>query len=35
MNPPYRGVEKWADKFCYCGQGIALLNGRATETKAT
>lgn len=35
MNPPYRKVETWAEKFCLCGQGIALLNGRATETKAT
>lgn len=35
MNPPYRGVLKWAEKFCWSGQGIALLNGRSTETKAT
>lgn len=35
MNPPYRGVMKWAEKFSKHGEGIALLNGRATETKAT
>lgn len=35
MNPPYRGVLKWADKFCNADSGIALLNGRSTETKAT
>ena len=34
MNPPYRGVMKWADKFVNAKCGIALLNGRATETKA-
>lgn len=35
MNPPYRGVMKWAKKFIYSDNGIALLNGRSTETKAT
>lgn len=35
MNPPYRGVMKWAERFCTSGSGIALLNGRSTETKAT
>lgn len=35
MNPPYRGVMKWAKKFAACRSGVALLNGRSTETKAT
>lgn len=35
MNPPYRGVLKWASKFVKAKAGIALLNGRSTETKAT
>ncbi len=35
MNPPYRGVMKWAKKFSECQAGIALLNGRSPETKAT
>lgn len=35
MNPPYRGVLRWAEKFVQAESGIALLNGRATETKAT
>jgi hypothetical protein len=35
MNPPYRGVLKWAQKFVQSGTGIALLNGRSTETRAT
>lgn len=35
MNPPYRGVMKWAKKFVEASSGIALLNGRSTETKAT
>ncbi len=35
MNPPYRGVMKWAEKFVDSDSGIALLNGRSTETKAT
>lgn len=35
MNPPYRGVMKWAEKFIESDSGIALLNGRSTETKAT
>lgn len=35
MNPPYRGVMKWAIKWASCESGIALLNGRSTETKAT
>lgn len=38
MNPPYRGVLKWAKKFVeydFGKSGIALLNGRSTETKAT
>lgn len=35
MNPPYRGVVKWADKFAAHANGIALLNGRSTETRAT
>jgi len=35
MNPPYRGVCAWAKKFIEHGNGIALLNGRSTETRAT
>lgn len=35
MNPPYRGVLRWAKKFADHGNGIALLNGRSTETRAT
>lgn len=35
MNPPYRGVLKWAQRFVQHGKGIALLNGRSTETRAT
>lgn len=35
MNPPYRGVLKWARKFAEHGNGIALLNGRSSETRAT
>lgn len=35
MNPPYRGVLVWAKKFAEHANGIALLNGRASETKAT
>lgn len=35
MNPPYRGVLAWAKKFTENCNGIALLNGRSTETKAT
>jgi hypothetical protein len=35
MNPPYRGVTSWAKKFAEHRNGIALLNGRSTETKAT
>lgn len=36
MNPPYRGVLKWAKKFTTkAAGGIALLSGRSTETKAT
>lgn len=35
MNPPYRGVGKWAKRFAEHGYGIALLNGRSTETRAT
>lgn len=35
MNPPYRGVMAWAKKFAAHGNGIALLNGRSTETRAT
>lgn len=35
MNPPYRGVLRWARKFAANGSGIALLNGRSTETRAT
>jgi len=35
MNPPYRGVLKWAKRFIEAESGIALLNGRSTETKAT
>ena len=35
MNPPYRGVMKWAHKFVNAESGICLLNGRSTETKAT
>lgn len=35
MNPPYRGVLRWAQKFAENANGIALLNGRSTETRAT
>lgn len=35
MNPPYRGVLPWARRFAEHGNGIALLNGRSTETRAT
>jgi len=35
MNPPYRGVLRWAKKFIEQRSGIALLNGRSTETRAT
>lgn len=35
MNPPYRNVVQWARKFVKCLSGVALLNGRATETQAT
>lgn len=35
MNLPYRGVMVWAKKFAEHGNGIALLNGRSTETRAT
>lgn len=36
MNPPYRNVLKWAEKFTSeTWGGIALLNGRSTETKAS
>lgn len=35
MNPPYRGVLKWAEKFVKSDSGVALLNGRSTETRAT
>lgn len=35
MNPPYRGVMKWAKKFIDSRDGVALLNGRSTETRAT
>jgi hypothetical protein len=35
MNPPYRGVMAWAKRFAEHGYGIALLNGRSTETRAT
>lgn len=35
MNPPYRGVIKWAEKFAHNRNGVALLNGRSTETRAT
>lgn len=35
MNPPYRGVTAWARKFAAHKNGVCLLNGRSTETKAT
>lgn len=35
MNPPYRGVRRWAEKFVKSKSGVALLNGRSTETIAT
>lgn len=35
MNPPYRGVMRWANHFVTHRYGIALLNGRSTETRAT
>lgn len=35
LNPPYRGVLKWIEKFVSNGSGICLLNGRSTETRAT
>lgn len=35
MNPPYRGVLSWARKFAEHCDGICLLNGRSTETRAT
>lgn len=35
MNPPYRGVMRWAEAFASHGSGVALLNGRPTETQAT
>lgn len=35
MNPPYRRVNHWAQRFLEHGSGIALLNGRSTETVAT
>lgn len=35
MNPPYRDVVKWAEKFLQAKSGIALLNGRSTDTQAT
>lgn len=35
MNPPYRGVTGWAERFVAHGNGICLLNGRSMETKAT
>lgn len=35
MNPPYRGVLRWARKFAEHGNGVALLNGRSSETRAT
>lgn len=35
MNPPYRKVLSWAKRFSEQKNGIALLNGRATETEAT
>lgn len=35
MNPPYRGVLAWAKKFAENRNGIALLNGRSSETRAT
>lgn len=35
LNPPYRGVLKWIERFVDNGRGICLLNGRSTETKAT
>lgn len=35
MNPPYRNVVAWAEKFVENGRGIVLLNGRSTETRAT
>lgn len=35
MNPPYRGVVRWAEKFMTAKSGIALLNGRSTDTQAT
>jgi hypothetical protein len=35
MNPPYRGVLPWARRFAAHRNGIALLNGRSPETRAT
>ncbi len=35
MNPPYRHVMSWAEKFVQCHSGIALINGRSPETRAT
>lgn len=35
MNPPYRGVLPWVEKFVANNRGICLLNGRSTETRAT
>lgn len=35
MNPPYRGTLPWARKFAEHKSGVALLNGRSPETRAT
>lgn len=35
MNPPYRGTLAWCRRLAEHGRGIALLNGRSTETRAT
>lgn len=35
MNPPYKGTHAWTKRLAAHGRGIALLNGRSTETRAT
>jgi hypothetical protein len=35
LNPPYRGMLPWAQRFAAHGSGVALLNGRAMETRAS
>lgn len=35
MNPPYRRNLAWCQRLAEHGDGVALLNGRSPETRAT